>query len=133
MIPGVKQLLEDLARTPSLVCTVGRDGVVSELFLDETVRKVEFTDPWATVEYSGWHIHANLDTIAKVRFAEAPSHGDSVGVFVSLDDAEGNAVLRFYFPHASQTHRTYTAQELELFATFKARHEQMFGQGDRGE
>ncbi len=107
MISGVKQLLEDLAHTPALVCTVGRDGVVSELFLDETVRKVEFADPWATVEYSGWHIHANLDTITTVRFAEAPSHGDSTSVFVSLEDAEGNAVLRFYFPHASQTHRTY--------------------------
>ena len=130
MIPGVKQLLEDLARTPALVCTVGRDGVVSELFLDEEVRKVEFADPWATVEYSGWHIHANLDTITTVRFAEAPSHGDSTSVFVSLDDAEGNAVLRFYFPHASQTHRTYTAQELTLFETFKARYERTFGQAD---
>ena len=95
MIPGVKQLLEDLARTPALVCTVGRDGVVSELFLDEKVRKVEFADSWATVEYSGWHIHANLDTVTQVRFAEAPGHGDSVSVFISLDDAEGNAVLRF--------------------------------------
>ena len=130
MLSGVKQLLEDLARTPALVCTVGRDGVVSELFLDETVRKVEFTDPWATVEYSGWHIHANLDIVAKVRFAEAPSHGDSVSAFISLDDAEGNAVLRFYFPHASQTHRTYTAQELALFETFKARYERTFGQED---
>ena len=130
MISGVKQLVEDLARTPALVCTVGRDGVVSELFLDETVRKVEFTDLWATVEYSGWHIHANLDTIAKVRFTEAAGHDDSVSVFVSLDDAQGNAVLRFYFPHASQTHRTYTAQELSLFEAFKARYEQTFGQED---
>ena len=129
MIPGVKQLLEDLARTPALVCTVGRDGAVSELFLDEKVRKVEFSDPWATVEYSGWHIHADLDTITRVRFAEAPGHDDSVNVFVSLDDAEGKAVLRFYFPHASQTHRTYTAQELTLFETFKARYEQT-GQED---
>ncbi len=130
MISGVKQLLEDLARTPSLVCTVGRDGVVSELFLDEQVQKVEFADSWATVEYSGWHIHANLDTISQVRFAEAPEHGDSVSVFVSLDDADGKAVLRFYFPHPSQTYRTYTAQELSLFATFKARYEQTFGQKD---
>ncbi len=129
----MKQLVEDLARTSSLVCTVGRDGVVSELFLDETVQKVEFTDPWATVEYSGWHIHANLDTITRVRFAEASGHDDSVSVFVSLDDAEGNTVLRFYFPHASQTHRTYTAQELELFEKFKERYAQMFGQEDRGE
>ena len=130
MIPGVKQLLENLARTPALVCTVGRDGTVSELFLDEKVRKVEFSDPWATVEYSGWHIHADLDTITKVRFAEAPGHDDSVNVFVSLDDAEGKAVLRFYFPHASQTHRTYAAQELTLFETFKDRYEQTFGQED---
>ena len=133
MIPGVKQLLEDLARTPALVCTVGRDGVVSELFLDEKVQRVDFADSWATVEYSGWHIHANLDTITKVRFAEAPGHDDSVNVFVSLDDEKGNAVLRFYFPHASQTHRTYTAQELELFETFKARYEQTFGQEDLSE
>ena len=130
MIPGVKQLLEDLARTPALVCTVGRDGVVSELFLDEKVQRVDFADSWATVEYSGWHIHADLDTITKVRFAEAPGHDDSVNVFVSLDDAEGNAVLRFYFPHASQTHRTYTARELTLFETFKERYEQTFDRED---
>ncbi len=129
MMSGVKQLLEDLARTPSLVCTVGRDGVVSELFLDEKVQKVEFAGPWATVEYSGWHIHANLDAVVKVRFAEAPGHG-SVSVFVSLDDEKGEAVLRFYFPHASQAHRTYTAQELALFETFKERYERTFGQGD---
>ena len=130
MIPGVKQLLEDLARTPALVCTVRRDGAISELFLDEKVQRVEFADSWATVEYSGWHIHANLDTVTQVRFAEAPGHADSVSVFVSLDDAEGNAVLRFYFPHASQTYRTYTAQELTLFETFRARYEQTFGRGN---
>ena len=124
MLSGVKQLLEDLARTPSLVCTVGRDGVVSELFLDEAVQKVEFADPWATIEFRGWHIHADLDTVSQVRFAEAAGYDNSVSVFVSLDDQEGNAVLRFYFPHVSQTYRTHTAEELKLFEKFKERYEE---------
>ena len=31
--------------------------------------------------------------------------------------------MRFYFPHASHTHRKYTAEELELFGRFKERYE----------
>ena len=130
MLSDVKQLLEDLARTPALVCTVGHDGVVAELFLDKKIQKVEFADSWATIEYSGWHIHADLDTVTQVRFAEAAGHGDSVSVFISLDDRQGNAVLRFYFPHASQTYRTYTAEELELFEQFKGKYERVVGHED---
>ena len=130
MLSGLKQLLEDLVRTPSLVCTVGRENVVSELFLDEAVQKVEFADPWATIEFGSWHIHADLDTVTHVRFAEAPSHDNSVSIFVSLDERNGNPVLRFYFPHASQTYRTYTAEELELFGRFKERYERVLGNRD---
>ena len=53
-----------------------------------------------------------LSTIATVRFAEAQSHGDSTSLFISFDDVEGKAVMRFYFPHASHTHRKYTAEEV---------------------
>jgi hypothetical protein len=123
MPPDVKQLLADLARTPALVCTVSRDGAVSELFLDGAPQKVEFADPWATVEFKGWHIHVDLSTVAKVRFAEAPGHDNSVSAFVSFDDDQGGSVLRFYFPHASHTYKTYTADELALFGRFKARYE----------
>ncbi len=71
MLPHIQQLLTDLAHTPSLVCTVGRDGAVSELFLDGAPQKVEFADSWATVEFSGWHIHVDLSAVAQVRFAPA--------------------------------------------------------------
>jgi hypothetical protein len=60
MLPLLQQLLTDLARTPSLVCTVNCDGAVSELFLDGAPQKVEFSDSWAAVEFKGWHIHAAL-------------------------------------------------------------------------
>ncbi|MBI3301968.1 MAG: hypothetical protein HYZ72_07815 [Deltaproteobacteria bacterium] len=122
MLSHVQQLLADLARTPSLVCTVGRDGAISELFLDDAPQKVEFTDPWATVEFKGWHIHVDLSTVAQVRFAEAPGHDDSVSAFIAFDDSQGKSVLRFYFPHPSHTYKTYTAEELALFGQFKERY-----------
>ncbi len=122
MLPITQRLLADLARTPSLVCTVGRDGAVSELFLDGPPQKVEFADPWATVEFRGWHIHVDMNTVAKIRFTEAPGHDESVSLFVSLDDHQGKAVLRFYFPHPSHTYKTYTAEELALFELFKERY-----------
>ena len=123
MIPHIQQLLSDLARTPALVCTVSRDGAVSELFLDGSPKKVEFSDSWATVEFSGWHIHVDLSLVTRVRFTEAPSHGEShISAFVSFDDSEEKAVLRFYFPHSSHIHTTYTAEELALFGRFKERY-----------
>lgn len=65
----LKLLLEDLVRTRSLVCTVGHENVVSELFIDEAVPKIELADPWAIIEFGSWHIHAHLDTVTHVRFA----------------------------------------------------------------
>jgi hypothetical protein len=122
MLSGLKQLLADLAHTPSLVCTVSRDGAVSELFLDGASQKIEFADPWATVEFKGWHIHVDLSTVVQVRFAEAPGHDDSVSAFIALDDSQGKSVLRFYFPHPSHTYKKYTEEELALFGRFKERY-----------
>ena len=122
MLADVQRLLTDLARTPALICTVGRDTAISELFLDGSPKRVDFADSWAAVEFTGWHIHVDLSTIATIRFAEAQSHGDSTSLFISFDDNEGQAVMRFYFPHTSHTHRTYTAEELELFGGFKAQY-----------
>ena len=115
MRPQVQQLLTDLARTPSLVCTVSREGAVSELFLDGAPQKIEFSDPWATVEFKSWHIHVDLSLVTQVRFTEAPGHDNSVSAFAAFDDSQGKSVLRFYFPHPSHTYKTYTAEELALF------------------
>ncbi len=130
MLPHVQQLLTDLVRTPSLVCTVSRDGAVSELFLDGAPQKVEFADSWATVEFSGWHIHVDLSTVAQVRFAEAPGHDDSVSVFITFADSQGKSVLRFYFPHPSHSYKTYTAEELALFGQFREQYEKRLETGN---
>ena len=123
MLPFIHQLLAELARTPLLVCTVSRDGAVSELFLDGTPQKIEFADSWATLEFTGWHIHVDLNQVVQIRFAEAPGHDDSISAFITLDDNQGKSVLRFYFPHPSHTYKTYTAEELTLFGQFKERYE----------
>jgi hypothetical protein len=122
MLSVLQHLLAELARTPSLVCTVSRDGAVSEMFLDGAPQRVEFANPWATVEFRGWHIHIDMSTVVKIRFAEAPGHDESVSVFVSLDDNQGKAVLRFYFPHPSHTYKTYSTEELTLFRLCKERY-----------
>ena len=129
MLSDAQQLLGELARTPSLICTVSRNGAVSELFIDGDPQKVEFSGTWMTVEFSGWHIHVDLSTIVRIRFDEVQSHEDSMSAYVSFDDAEGKAVLRFYFPHPSHTSRTYTGEELALFGKFKE-HYKGLGVGD---
>lgn len=129
MLPGLHQLLSALSKTSPLICTVSRDGVVSELFLDGAPQKVEFSNSWATVEFSGWHIHVNLAHVGQVRFVEAQTHDDMMSAFVSLDDAEGKAILRFYFPHASHTHKQYTKEELALFGRFKEQYQKDWGSG----
>ena len=123
MLAELPRFLDDLVHSPALVCTVGRDGVVSELFLEQPVRKFEFADPWVTIEFGGWHVHADLSHVVELRFAEAPGHDGSTSVFLSLNDAQGQPVLRFYFPHASHTYRTYTAEELGLHRRFRERWE----------
>jgi hypothetical protein len=122
MLPELQPLLTELAHTASLVCTVGRDGAVSELFLDGTPQKVEFSGSWATIEFTHWHIHVDINTVAHVRFTEAPGHDNSISAFVSFDDTVGKSVLRFYFPHPSHTYKTYTPEELALFGQFKERY-----------
>ena len=126
MLAPLKELINDLATTASLICTVGRDGVVSELFLDGTLEKIEFSDSWATIEFSGWHVHVDLNTVTTANFHQKRSGGGSVSVFVSLDDEAGGTVMRFYFPHATQPHRSYTDKELALFDTFRKRYENVF-------
>jgi len=127
MLPELQPLLTELARTASLVCTVGRDGAVSELFLDGAPQKVEFSGSWATIEFTHWHIHVDLSTVAYVCFTEAPGHDNSISAFVTFDDTAGKSVLRFYFPHPSHTYKTYTPGELALFEQFKERHGQLQG------
>lgn len=127
----LQELLHDLAHTASLVCTVSRDGAVSELFLDGTPQKVEFANPWVTVEFKGWHIHVDLSTVAHIRFAEAPGHDNSISAFIALDDDREKSVLRFYFPHPSHTYKTYTAEEIALFDRFKERYEKRLEAGGR--
>lgn len=130
MLHRVQELLSDLAHTPSLVCTVGRDGAISELFLDDAPQKVDFSDSWATVEFKGWHIHVDLGVVTSVRFDEVPSHGDTMSTFIAFDDNEGKAVFRFYFPHPSHTHKKYTVEELALFGRFRERYGERFGVRD---
>ena len=72
MLAPLKELINDLATTASLICTVGRDGVVGELFLDGTLEKIEFSDSWATIEFGGWHIHVDLNTVTSVKFHQKP-------------------------------------------------------------
>ena len=129
MLLQLQELLTDLVQTPALVCTVSRDGVVSELFLDKTPQKIEFADSWATIECEGWHIHADLDAVVEVRFEEVVGHDGSISPLVSLDDEQGNAALRFYFPHTSQTCKTRTEEELALFEQFRERYEETLGAG----
>lgn len=98
--------------------------------LRDTPRKVEFSDGWAAIECQGWHLHVNLTSVVQVRFAEESGYADSISPVAVFTDAQGQAVMRFYFPHTSHTHTTYTAEELALFSRFKGRYEKELGVRD---
>jgi len=123
MLSTLQHLLSDLASTPSLICTVGRNDAIGELMLRDAPQKVEFSNGWAAIECAGWHLHVNLTSVVQVRFMEEAGHGNSISPVAIFEDEEGKTVMRFYFPHASHTHTTYTAEELALFAEFKERYE----------
>lgn len=122
MATVLQQLLTELTQVPSLICTVGRKDAIGELMLREAPHNIAFSDGWAAVECKSWHLHVNLATVKQVRFIEDRGHGGSVSPVVIFEDAQGQSVMRFYFPHASHTHTTYTVEELGLFARFKERY-----------
>jgi hypothetical protein len=126
----LQRLLTELARVPSVICTVGREDSIGELFLRDAPQKVEFSGSWLAIECAGWHLHVNLAAVRRVRFAEVAGHDGVVSPFVNFEDGDGKSVLRFYFPHASQTHITHTAEDLALFARFKERYEKKLGTED---
>lgn len=123
MLSTLQQLLFDLAYTPSLICTVGRSDAIGELMLNNAPQKVEFGDGWAAIECQGWHLHVNLASVVKVRFMEEAGQEGSISPVAVFTDVQRQAVMRFYFPHASHVHRTYTAEELALFGRFKERYQ----------
>lgn len=128
----LQQLLSELVWTPSLICTVGRNNAIGELLLRDAPQNINFSDDWAAIECKSWHLHVNLATVKQVRFAEDTGHGGAVSPVAIFEDAQQQSVMRFYFPHASHTHTTYTAEELALFGRVKERYEQRLGPGDEG-
>ena len=132
MTTYLQELLTELAQTPALICTVGRNEAIGELMLRNSPQNIAFSDDWAAVECENWHLHVNLATVARVRFAEDPGHGGTVSPVVLFEDAQGQSVMRFYFPHASHTHTTYTAEELALFGRLRERYEKRQGIGHEG-
>jgi hypothetical protein len=130
MLSFLQQFLSELAHTPSLICTVGRSDAIAELMLRDAPRKVAFSNGWAAIECQGWHLHVNLTSVVQVRFVEEAGHADSISPVAIFTDAQGQAVMRFYFPHASHTHTTYTAEELALFERFKERYQKRLETGD---
>ena len=130
MLSTLQQLLSDLASIPSLICTVGRSDAIGELMLRDAPQKVEFSNGWAAIECAGWHLHVNLTSVVQVRFTEESGYDNSISPVAIFEDNEGRAVMRFYFPHASHTHTTYTAEELALFKRVKERYEKGMGMRD---
>lgn len=130
MLSDLQALLTELARTPSVICTVGGVDAIGELFLREPPQRIEFSGGWAAIECAGWHLHVNLAGVTRVRFVEETGQDGSVSPVAIFEDAHDSAVLRFYFPHISHTHTTYIAEELTLFDRFRERYGKRLGGGD---
>jgi hypothetical protein len=130
MLSDLQQPLSDLVRTPLLICTVGRNDAVGELFLREAPQKVEFSGDWAAIECKGRHLYVNLAGVTRVRFVEEAGYDQAISPVAIFEDAQQQSVLRFYFPHTSHTHTTYTAGELTLFGRFKERYQKGLETGD---
>jgi hypothetical protein len=130
MLSHLKALLSELVSMPSVICTVGRNDAIGELFLREPPQKIEFSGSWAAIECKGWHLHVNLAGVTRVRFVEEAGYDRSISPVAVFEDGQGGSVLRFYFPHASHTHTTYTVEELALFDRVRERYQKRLEIGD---
>ena len=94
----MEELIMDLARIDKMLFVVGGGGCVGEMHGDGKIEP-RFQQGWGMIEGENWHFHLDLGRIAEVQFVEAEDHGAPVLYYVRFSDANGETLLRSYFPN----------------------------------
>jgi putative heme iron utilization protein len=92
------ELLRELAKSDRMMWVVGGGEVVSENN-SKGIKEPEVSGGYITLEADNWHFHLGLDKITGVQFVEAESHGDLLSYYVRFSNAEGDTLVRGYFPN----------------------------------
>ena len=123
----LEELVRDLVGTAGLLIVVGSNDAVGEMRVGATVQ-VTFKDGWANIEAEGWHIHLNMEAVEAARFVEAEDHGGNIPevYYVLFSDAQGKALVRFYFPNpwldSDEKPTQFQPEKLRLFEGFRDRY-----------
>ena len=94
----VERLIVDVFDTEDVVCTIAS---ADRRFVAELMgrSRPSFRGDYWSVETPGWHIHARLSAIRRVRFVREPSDHfpGQESLSIRLEGASGESLLRAYF------------------------------------
>ena len=94
----LEPLIRELMKIDRMMLVVGGRDVVSEMYVNPQ-NEPELDGSNATLWGDQWHVHFNLDRITEVQFVEAEDHGVPFLYYVRFSDADGETVIRAYFPN----------------------------------
>ncbi len=94
----LENLIRDLVRVPRMLVVVGGEGCVGEMYCDSK-SEAKFHGGWGMVESGSWHFHLKLDSVESAQFVEAEDHGAPLLYYVRFAGADGQTLLRCYFPN----------------------------------
>lgn len=124
----LERLISELLATPGMMVVIDSHGAVSEMHT-RNLDQPAFHDGWATIEAEQWHIHLNMKLIDEAQFVEAEDHlheGIAKLYYVRLSDADGNTMIRFYFPNPwldeAENVTEFQPEKLEVFEEFRDRY-----------
>lgn len=95
---SMKDLIKELASINRMLFVVGGGACVSEMYSDGQTEP-EFRDRWGMIESGPWHLHLDMSSIEQAQFVEAENHGAPMLYYVRFSDAEGETIVRAYFPN----------------------------------
>ena len=121
------QLISDLVAARNMLVVIDSHGAVAEMQTGE-MGKPEFHDQWAMLKSKDWHVHLDLGQVVETQFVDAEDrmHDDIPRLFyVRLSDADGNTLIRFYFPNPwldeNEKATEFQPEKLRLFEEFRDR------------
>ena len=119
------ELIRELAGNEKVMWVVGSGEVVSENN-SKGIKEPKFSDGYVTVEADNWHFHLGIDNVAGIQFVEAESHGDLLSYYARFSNAQGETLLRGYFPNPylddSDARTDFQPEKLKHFEEIRDRY-----------
>ncbi len=121
----LESLIRDFASDERMLWVIGGGEVVSENEANG-MEEPKFSDNYVTVEADSWHFHLKMDSVAGVQFVEAEDHGVPYLYYTRFSNAQGETLLRIYFPNPyldeNDDLADFQPEKLKLFEDFRDRY-----------